>query len=1042
MKNKLFKILAGMLAGVLLGTSIPVQNIYASDVKKEQSVNVSDETNLNYFYVESPYLETPNQQNIVVSLGDGTENIENVTLQWKRKDGSIEVWENPVQQDELFLFSKEFKNENSDVYEIALISFEENNNKKELQLAELGIEAQFGVNEEYEGYEAIPAESVELETSVITLDEEEGSVEENVSEALDEVDVNAKKRTTDDGKLVVALDPGHDSTHAGAQGNGVQEEVATLKIAQACKTELEEYSDVVIHMTRTTGECPNPGLNSIDDIKKRVETAAANGADVFVSFHLNSSTSSSANGAEVYYPNNNYNPEVGESGAALAQDIQNELVGLGLTNRGIKINNSDSATYPDGSAKDAYAVINSAKTWGIPGLIIEHAFLSNSSDASKYLTDAGLKKLGVADANGIAKHYGLKKGDWEYFEGKGWKYKKNGKYLAEQWAQINGKWYYFGKDEYMVTGWLTINGQTSYLDKSGAAVTGWQTIDGNRYYFFSNTYMAKGKQVIDGKTYYFDPTTGILQETHKPGWSLQNGKWYYYNSDGLKTVGWSLIAKKWYYFNENGVMQTGWQLINEKWYYFNGSGAMLTGWQQINSKWYYFTGSGAMQIGWLQLNSKWYYFNENGAMQTAWYMANGKWYYSNGSGVMQTGWLKLNNKWYYLNGSGAMQTGWQTIGSQRYYFVESGVMQTGWQLIDSKWYYFNGSGAMQKGWLSLNGSWYYLDKNGVMQTGWQTIDGKDYYFTSSGVMQNKKKTGWIYENDNWYYYDASCKKTTGWQCINDKWYYLDKDGVMQTGWLTIDGHTYYLSSNGAAVTGWQTIDEKVYYFDSNRQMLTGKHVIDGEEYYFDENGVLGEEPKEPEQPEEPENPEEELYLIENASSVTVEQMVAYFEQSGKTYPAESLEKGGAPDIETFCKLYEEEANAEGIAVEVAFAQSMKETGWLQFGGSVKVEQFNFAGLGAVDGSTQGADFSSYGEEGVRMGIRAQIQHLKAYASETITEETLKNPCVDPRFKYVKKGSAKYVEWLGQKENPTGAGWATSENYGIDIVKMINKLKGN
>ena len=71
------------------------------------------------------------------------------------------------------------------------------------------------------------------------------------------------------------------------------------------------------------------------------------------------------------------------------------------------------------------------------------------------------------------------------------------------------------------------------------------------------------------------------------------------------------------------------------------------------------------------------------------------------------------------------------------------------------------------------------------------------------------------------------------------------------------------------------------------------------------------------------------------------------------------------------------------------------------------------------------------------GVRAQIQHLKAYA----TADPLAQECVDDRYEYVQKGSAPYVQWLGQKENPQGAGWATAENYGYSIVEMISHLKG-
>ena len=173
------------------------------------------------------------------------------------------------------------------------------------------------------------------------------------------------------------------------------------------------------------------------------------------------------------------------------------------------------------------------------------------------------------------------------------------------------------------------------------------------------------------------------------------------------------------------------------------------------------------------------------------------------------------------------------------------------------------------------------------------------------------------------------------------------------------------------------------------------------------------------------------YPIMGATGVTLDQMVAYYAQSGAKYPGEILAEGGAPDIETFCQIYIEEAEKEGVRSEVAFAQTMKETGWLQYGGDAKITQFNFAGLGTTGNGVQGNSFSD-----VREGVRAQIQHLKAYA----TDEELLSECVDSRYGYVTKGCAPYVEWLGQQENPEGYGWAVGANYGYDIVKMINAMK--
>ena len=175
------------------------------------------------------------------------------------------------------------------------------------------------------------------------------------------------------------------------------------------------------------------------------------------------------------------------------------------------------------------------------------------------------------------------------------------------------------------------------------------------------------------------------------------------------------------------------------------------------------------------------------------------------------------------------------------------------------------------------------------------------------------------------------------------------------------------------------------------------------------------------------------YPIMGPPAVTVEQMVAFFHASGATFPGEILGQGGAETIEEFSTIFYEEALAEGVRVEVAFAQTMKETGWLRFGGDSVIEQFNFAGIGTTGGGVKGIFFPD-----VRTGVRAQIQHLKAYASD---EPLNQEPVVENiRFGYVTRLSAPYVEWLGQNENPAGKGWATHEGYGYRIVDLIWSMK--
>ena len=144
----------------------------------------------------------------------------------------------------------------------------------------------------------------------------------------------------------------------------------------------------------------------------------------------------------------------------------------------------------------------------------------------------------------------------------------------------------------------------------------------------------------------------------------------------------------------------------------------------------------------------------------------------------------------------------------------------------------------------------------------------------------------------------------------------------------------------------------------------------------------------------------------NHSGVSVDEMCSLYNSQGCTYPSEELSGGGASDIDTFCNIIVEEANAENVRGEVVFAQAMLETGWLSFGGDAGIDQFNFAGLGTTGGGVKGIAFPD-----VRTGIRAQVQHLKAYAST----DSLNQECVDERFDYVTRETAPYVEWLGHKD---------------------------
>ncbi len=139
-------------------------------------------------------------------------------------------------------------------------------------------------------------------------------------------------------------------------------------------------------------------------------------------------------------------------------------------------------------------------------------------------------------------------------------------------------------------------------------------------------------------------------------------------------------------------------------------------------------------------------------------------------------------------------------------------------------------------------------------------------------------------------------------------------------------------------------------------------------------------------------------------------------------------------VEELAALFLAEGEAEGVRGDVAFAQALLETGYFKFGGIVLPAQNNYGGLGALNGNSEG-QAASFPDP--RSGVRAQIQHLKAYASK----DALVNECIDPRFYLVVRGSAEFVEWLGAADNPNGRGWAVpGSGYGGKIVALLDKIK--
>ena len=156
--------------------------------------------------------------------------------------------------------------------------------------------------------------------------------------------------------------------------------------------------------------------------------------------------------------------------------------------------------------------------------------------------------------------------------------------------------------------------------------------------------------------------------------------------------------------------------------------------------------------------------------------------------------------------------------------------------------------------------------------------------------------------------------------------------------------------------------------------------------------------------------------IMGTGRMTREQLVSFFLTQTEEVDRERVERLAA--------YYIKESAAEGINADIAFAQMCLETGFLRFGGLVTAEMNNFCGLGAINAENPGLAFPDE-----QTGVRAHIQHLKAYASA----EPLNLPAVDPRYRYVNpKGKAPHIY------NLAGT-WASDPAYGHKIDQLLRRM---
>lgn len=1051
------------------------------DETVEENTNVEeqmgDSNMMEYFLVDSPVVSSQETENFVLSLNN-IEGYSNFKITIQKEDGTTLDLESSEQIGNLVKFSNVFSNKGD--YQVTSLHYVYNGQSYYLNFSDLEMDVKFGVDQEYVGYDetlpdltedTISSEGVIQVTDVNKAEEEiaNGMASEASIMSIDEFSRAAT------GGMTICLDPGHGGSDSGANAFGQKESALTLKIANYCKEELEKY-DVNVVMTRTTDT--RPSENTAQDLIDRVMMAKKAGASYIISIHLNSAASTSAHGAEVYFPNTSGNASLSSNGQAMAKAIQSQLIALGLYDRGIKIRNymdGSTSSNPNSSDRDYYGIIRYAKEQNISGLIIEHCFLNNPDEYNKYLSsDAKLQQLGVADAKGIVSALGLslKNAYLDQIANENKNLIPDGKYVIS--SMLNSKYVLD------IEGGSTSNyGNVQlYLNNESTAQAFKVSHDAQGYVTFTN--------VNSGKV--LDVSGGIASNGRNVQQYTSNGtrsqKWVIKKSGNGYTIV-SALDSNFVLDLSSGKVNNG---QNIQIYSSNGSNAQkwnLTKYlskqeklDQLAAENKNTLADGVYKIGNAQ-NSNYVLDIASGSKNNG---ANVQLYLSNGTTAQSfkvthdtNGYVTFTNvnSGRALDVSGGKVANYSNIQqynsngtkSQKWIVKKSGSGYTIISALDSNYvldlsggkvvnsrniqlYQGNGSTAQQWTFEKNITERERLDEMATQNK--SMMDDGVYYIKNCNVKFALDVSGGsAYSGANVQLYSLNKTDAQKWLVSHDSKGYVSFKNVNSGMYLTATG-----SSNGANVNQQSSSNgynqKWIIAFDSNQNIklvsglnstlmidVSGGKISNGSniQLYTSNNSAAQKWVFEYIS----KDVQVSLTKIMGTSQTSVAQMVRYYKANASGYDTfkakyegkydGSLAKGGASTIEQFAQIFYEEANAEGVKAEVAFTQCMKETGFLKYGGDVLPNQYNFAGIGAT-GAVHGAKFKN-----VRTGIRAQIQHLKAYASTS----PLKNACVDPRFNLVTRNTAPYVEWLGIKENPNGHGWASAKNYGYDIVGMVKVL---
>ena len=174
------------------------------------------------------------------------------------------------------------------------------------------------------------------------------------------VNADVKKSNLELIGKVIYIDPGHGGLDPGSVYKNIYEKDINLEICKKLETILEDEG-AIVYMTRYGDydlSKSYTGSRKKSDLNNRAKIINASGADIYISIHLNSISSSTWSGAQVFYD------DVNKKNYELAQIMQDQLKNDLKTTRKVK--------------EISTMLMNRKIT--VPGILIEAGFLSNAND--------------------------------------------------------------------------------------------------------------------------------------------------------------------------------------------------------------------------------------------------------------------------------------------------------------------------------------------------------------------------------------------------------------------------------------------------------------------------------------------------------------------------------------------------------------------------------------------------------------------------------------------------------------------------------------